>query len=201
MSSGGSPKPTTIMIIVKHTDVYSLSDYGSHLKSLSDSDKRSRFGFNITDYAIDQLILKMIYHPDDHELWVAMEGEKIVGFGHMAKYTSSAWELAVSVNRSHQRKGIGDNLIGEMLAWAKFHKISEVFMHCIEENKVIQHLATKHSLETRERSHGERTAAIEVPSPNLLEVNTQLWKEQSEIVNQITELRGKLISLWFNQKI
>ena len=188
-------------MMIKHTDIYSLSDYGSHLKSLSDSDKRSRFGFNITDFAIDQLILKMIYHPNDHELWIATDGDTIVGFGHMAKNTDDSWELAVSVNSSHQRKGIGDKLIGEMLVWAKFHLISEVFMHCIEENKVIQHLATKHKLETRERGHGERTAAMEVPLPNILEMNSQLMKEQSEIIQEISELRGKLIQLWFNPKV
>ena len=194
-------QPPLIIMIIKHTDIYSLSDYGNHLKNLTEQDKRSRFGFLITDYAIDQLILRMIYHPDDHELWVALEGEKIIGFGHMAKSKDDSWELAVSVDSNHQRKGIGDSLIGEMLVWAKFHHISQVFMHCIEENKVIQHLATKHNLQTRERGHGERTAAMEVPLPNLIEINTQLLKEQSDIIQEISELRGKLIELWFKPKV
>ena len=187
------------MITIEHTDIYRLADYSNHLKNLSAEDKRSRFGFQVTDYNIDQLILQMIYHPDEHEIWIATDGKAIVGFGHMAKMNDDSWELAVSVNGINQRKGIGSQLICEMLVWAKFHKIPEVFMHCIEDNRVIQHLADKHKLKTRERSIGERTAAIEVPSPNLLEVNTQRWKEQSEIINQITELRGKLMSLWFNK--
>ena len=189
------------MITIRHTDIYQLSDYATHLKSLTEEDKRSRFGFNITDYAIDQLILKMIYHPAEHELWVAYDREDVVGFGHMALNSDDSWELAVSVDSKHQRKGIGDNLIGEMLAWAKFHRISEVFMHCIEENKVIQHLAKKHKLETRERGHGQRTAAIDVPLPNLIEVNSQLMKEQSDIIQEISALRAKLVELWFNPKV
>ena len=189
------------MITIRHTDIYSLSDYSAHLKGLSTEDKRSRFGFQVTDYNIDQLILRMIYNPEEHELWVAYDNDDIIGFGHMARNDEESWELAVSVDSKHQRKGIGDRLIGEMLAWAKFHHISEVFMHCIEENRVIQHLATKHKLETRERGHGERTAAIEVPLPNLFEVNSQLMKEQSEIIQEISTLRGKLINLWFNPEV
>lgn len=195
-------QPPLIIMNIKHTDIYSLSDYSNHLKNLTDEDKRSRFGFNITDYAIDQLILDMIYHSGQHELWVASEGDEIVGFGHMAYMPQfDAWELAVSVDSKHQRKGIGDKLIGEMLAWAKFHRISEVFMHCIEENKVIQHLALKHKLETRERGHGERTASIDVPLPNLIEMNTQLLKEQSDIIQEISALRAKLVNLWFNPEV
>ena len=189
------------MITIEHTDVYSLKDYSNHLKGLSAEDKRSRFGFHVTDYNIDQLILRMVYSPHEHELWVATDGDDIVGFGHMAKNQDDSWELAVSVDSKRQRKGVGDKLIGEMLAWAKFHRISEVFMHCIEENKVIQYLATKHKLETRERGHGERTAAIDVPLPNLLEMNTQLMKEQTDIIQEISALRGKLIELWFNPKV
>ena len=189
------------MITIEHTDIYRLADYSNHLKNLSAEDKRSRFGFQVTDYNIDQLILQMIYHPDEHEIWIATDGKKIVGFGHMARNDKDSWELAVSVDSKYQRKGIGDKLIGEMLAWAKFYHISEVFMHCIEENKVIQHLATKHNLQTRERGHGERTAAIDVPLPNLIEVNTQLLKEQADILNEISQLRGKLIELWFKPKV
>lgn len=189
------------MIVINHTDIYSLSEYSNHLKNLTEDDKRSRFGFNITDFAIDQLILQMIYKPNDHELWVATDRNNIIGFGHMAKNDETSWELAVSIDSRYQRNGVGNKLIVEMLAWAKFHKISQVFMHCIEDNKVIQHLARKNNLETRERGHGERTASIEVPTPNILEMNQQLFKEQTEIINQISELRGKLMRLWLDPEV
>lgn len=187
---------------VVHCDLYSLGEYGKHLKNLTDEDKYSRFGAKLTDYAIDQILLNMLYNPHDHELWFSVDIEgNTVGWGHMARNEDDSWELAVSVESAHQRKGVGGKLIEEMLAWAKFHKVSEVFMHCIENNKVIQHLALKHELKTRERGHGERTAAIEVPAPNILEFNSQLFKEQADIIQEITELRAKLISLWFNRKV
>jgi GNAT superfamily N-acetyltransferase len=184
------------MITYVHTNIYKISDYARHLKSLDQEDRYSRFGHPASDYNIDQLILNMCYNPTDHELWYARTDEQRVGWGHMAKNQDGTWELAVSVAKEHQRQGIADKLMSEMIVWAKFHHIPEVYMHCIENNKVIQHLATKHELKTREKGDGERTAAIEVPEPNFVEVNTQLFKEQAEIVNEINRLRGKLANLW-----
>lgn len=186
------------MITVNHTNIYKISDYSKHLKSLTDEDKLSRFGYKVTDYNIDQLILSMCYHPKDHELWYVKIDDVRVGWGHMSKNKDDSWELAVSVNKDYQRQGIGDALIKEMIVWAKFHHIPEVYMHCIEDNRVIQHLAKKHELKTRERGGGERTAAIEVPEPGFFESQTQLIKEQAEIVSEINKLRGKLASLWLN---
>lgn len=186
------------MITYVHTNIYKISDYARHLKSLDSEDRYSRFGHPSSDYNIDQLILNMCYHPKDHELWYARNDEKRIGWGHMAKNSDGSWELAVSVEKEFQRQGIANQLLTEMLVWAKFHHILEVFMHCIENNKVIQHLATKHELTTKERGDGERTAAIEVPEPSIVEVSTQLFKEQDEIVTEINRLRGKLASLWLN---
>lgn len=187
---------------VIHTDLYALGEYGNHLKTLNSEDKYSRFGANLSDYAIDQMLLNMVYHPHDHELWLVADKEgAAIGFGHMAKNQDGSWELAVSVESSHQRKGVAGKLIKTMLTWAKFNDVHEVFMHCIENNKVIQHLALKHELKTRERGYGERTAAIEVPEPTPTEFTSHLFKEQAEIIQEITQLRGKLIGLWFNQKV
>lgn len=180
-------------------DLYWLKQYSQHLKNLPDEDKISRFGVKLTDYSIDQLVLSMLYHSDDHELWVCLQfPETVVGWGHMAK-DGKSWELAVSVEHEHQRKGVGDALISEMLEWAKYHHIDEVYMHCIEDNKVIQHLAAKHKLKTRERGQGERVAAIELPNPSLSEVNSQWFKEYSHLVDEMTDLRLQFFKLMLGQ--
>ena len=126
------------MITIQHGNIYKISDYARHLKNLSEDDRYSRFGHPASDYNIDQLILQMCYHPADHELWFARNDEQRVGWGHMAKNQDGTWELAVSVDKEFQRQGVADMLMTEMIAWAKFHHVSEVYMHCIENNKVIQ---------------------------------------------------------------
>lgn len=184
------------MMQIHHTNIYKISDYSRHLKALTPEDKFSRFGYPASDHAIDQLILNMCYHPHDHELWYARDDGERVGWGHMAKNSDGSWELAVSVQHDFQRQGIGHQLITEMLAWAKFHHISEVYMQCIEDNRVIQHLANKNDLKTRSRGDGERTASITVPEPSFLETNAQLFKEQKEIFDEFGKLRNRLTKLW-----
>jgi len=184
------------MIGVHHGNIYNLPEYSNHLKNLTDQDKLARFGYIAKDHTIDKFILQLLYSHKHHELWYATLDDKIVGWGHLANNGDGTWELAVSVDSDFQRKGIGSMLIGEMLAWAKFHHVKEVFMHCIEENQVIQYLANKHSLKTRERGAGSRTAAIEVPRPNLVESNQQLWKESSEILEKYRSLNKQLAEIW-----
>jgi RimJ/RimL family protein N-acetyltransferase len=183
---------------ITHANIYKISAYSKHLKNLTDQDKGSRFGYCVSNKNIDDFILTMCYHPKEHELWYASIDDVRVGWGHMARNNDDTWELAVSVQKEYQRQGIANMLMKEMLVWAKFHHINEVYMHCIEDNRVIQHLAQKHELKTRERGQGERTAAIEVPEPSFFENQQQLLKEQAEIVNEITRLRGKLTNLWLS---
>lgn len=182
------------MKIIK-LDLNSIGEYAEHLKALGQEDKYSRFGTNMSDAGIDQLILQMIYNPMNHELWAAVDfSHNIYGFGHMA-YDGKSWELAVSVDASVQRQGVGNKLIQEMLEWAKFHGIHEVYMHCIENNKVIQHLAAKNKLKTKERGYGERVAAIELSNPDLFEKNNQIFKEYGRLVDEMTELRLRILNL------
>lgn len=182
--------------IVK-VDLTKLKDYSDHLKRLSSDDRVNRFGCNTADYAIDQLMLRMAYNPKIHRLWQAIDSSsgEVMGWGHMVNDHDNVWELALSVERSHQRKGVGDALITEMLSWAKFRHIDEVFMHCIDNNKVIQHLALKHDLKTKERSAGEQTASIELPPASFFENNAQWFKEYSKLADEMAELRLRMINL------
>jgi GNAT superfamily N-acetyltransferase len=186
------------MMKINHTTIYKIGEYRNHLTELTLGDKISRFGYQASDQAIDQLILNMCCNPEDHELWYARDDGERVGWGHMAKNDDGSWELAVSVQHDQQRKGIGNQLITEMLAWAKFHYITEVYMHCIEDNRVIQHLASKNNLKTKSRGDGERTASIEVPSLTLFESTDQRFKEQTEIIHEIGKLQKRLTNLWLH---
>jgi GNAT superfamily N-acetyltransferase len=184
------------MISIDHSNIQSLRLYSHHLKQLTLDDKHSRFGYAASNANIDQLILNILYTPAEHELWSASVDGEIVGWGHMAKNDDNSWELAVSVDKKFQKKGIGGKLIGAMLMWAKIFHISEVYMHCIENNKVIQHLANKHGLETRRRGSGERTAAIVIPEPTIFDIHDHRWQEHALILKEYAKLRQRLADLW-----
>jgi GNAT superfamily N-acetyltransferase len=184
------------MIFVKHTNIYKVDEYSRHLKNLTDADKYSRFGYGVSDIAIDQLVLSMCYNPKNHELWFAELNDQRIGWGHMANNEDGTWELAVSVDHSFQRQGVGNKLINEMLVFAKFHSIPEVYLHYIEDNHVIQHLAAKNKLKTKLRANGECTVSLEVPNITILEATDQRFKEQAEILQEIRNLQNRLAKLW-----
>lgn len=185
------------MIFVKHTNIYKIHEYSRHLKNLTDADKYSRFGYGVSSNTIDQLVLSMCYSPKDHELWFAEINDQRIGWGHMANNKDGTWELAVSVDHDYQRQGVGNTLINEMLIFAKFHYIPEVYLHYIEDNYVIQHLAAKNKLKTKLRNNGKHIVSLEIPNPTILEVTDQRLKEQAEIIQEIRNLQNRLAKLWF----
>jgi GNAT superfamily N-acetyltransferase len=189
------------MIQVNHTNIYKIHKYSKHLKNLTEEDKFSRFGYHANEYNIDQLILGMCYHPHDHELWYVMINDVQVGWGHLAKNNDASWELAVSVERSHQRQGIGNQLITEMLTWAKFHHITEVFMKCTTENRAVQHLSKKNGLVVKNNSGGEIDSTIKLPPPTIAEYSGMLYKNQVENATKIGEaLKECLIPSFYNHR-
>lgn len=177
------------MKIRKETAVV-LNEYAQHLKNLTTDDKYTRFEYNIKDETIDQLILNVLYHPEDHHLFVAEVDGKLVGFGHFARENAD-WELAVSVDHDCQGQGIGNALMNEMIKWGKLHDIHSVFMHCIADNRKIQHLARKHGLRTVERSGAEITAQVELPNPTLVDYTRNYLEEQKKLMTEMTELQKK----------
>ena len=177
---------------VQHQTLELLPDYANHLKSLTNEDRYTRFGFNIKDESIDQLILNMLYNKNDHHLFTAIVNDKIAGFGHLAKEDSD-WELAVSVNKEFQGQGVAKELMYFMIAWGKTHGVQSVFMHCISQNQKIQHLARKFGLRTVERSGGEITAKVELPGATPLDYTSEFMREQKELAHQIIELQHKML--------
>lgn len=170
-----------------------LVDYSQHLKALPAHDKYTRFGFTASNETIDQLILNVLYHPNDHHIFVAQHKNIMVGFGHLAR-EGTDWELAVSVNGDLQGKGIGNALMSHMIGWSKTHGIHSVFMHCISDNQKIQHLARKYGLRTVERSGPEITAKVDLPDATMVDYVKTYLEEQQNLIKQIADLQKKLLA-------
>jgi GNAT superfamily N-acetyltransferase len=177
---------------IQHKSIDVLAVYGLHLKNLPADDKYTRFCHNITDHQIDALILNILYNQQDHHLFCAIDSEEIIGFGHLAKFGND-WELAVSVDAISQGKGVAGELMKYMIAWAKLHGIDNVFMHCITQNKKIQHLATKFGLRIVERDGLEITSRVELPKPTTLEYTNDFFVEQHNLLSKIQLLQSKWV--------
>jgi GNAT superfamily N-acetyltransferase len=179
---------------IQYADVSVLADYARHLKNLSDADRYTRFCYNVKDENIDQFILSILYHADDHHLFTATVGDKLVGFGHLAREGEN-WELAVSVDGECQGQGIADKLMSQMIVWGKTRGIHTVFMHCITKNTKIQHLARKHGLQIVDREGTEITSRVDLPTPTPFDYTTDFMREQRELLEQMSDIQRRL---WAN---
>ena len=178
---------------IHHSDISALANYAAHLKGLPEADRYTRFCYNIKDTGIDQFILSILYHPDDHHLFTATIDDTIVGFGHLAR-EGEDWELAVSVDCIHQGKGVADKLMDFMVDWGKTRGVHSVFMHCITQNTKIQHLARKHGLRMVERDGAEITSRVDLPRPTTMDYTADFVREQRELLEQMTEIQRRLWS-------
>lgn len=180
---------------IKHSVLEHLNEYSTHLKNLNDEDRYTRFGYAANGAAIDRLILNIVYNQQDHHIFTYKANDQIVGFGHLAK-DGNDWELAVSVERSCQGQGIANELMSHMITWGKTHGVHVVYMHCITENKKIQHLARKHGLTTIERSGVDVTAQVELPDPTAIDYMANFTREQTELATDIVKLQRTWLRNW-----
>jgi len=180
---------------IQHTQIERLDVYAQHLKNLTDEDRYTRFGFAASPATIDQMILNVLYNKENHHIFTYYTDDRIVGFGHLAS-EGSDWELAVSVEKDYQGRGIANELMDYMIEWGKTHGVNVVYMHCITENKKIQHLARKHGLKSWDRTGHELTARVELPKPTVFDYTSNLFREQSELATDIVRMQRTWLKNW-----
>lgn len=178
---------------IQHADISALAAYAIHLKNLTEADRYTRFCYNIKDEAIDQFILSILYHQDDHHLFTATAGDIVVGYGHLAR-EGNDWELAVSVDSEFQGQGVANNIMDFMIVWGKTRSIHSVFMHCITQNQKIQHLARKHGLRMIERDGAEVTSKVDLPPATPMDYTTDFLREQRELMEQMHDIQRRLLA-------
>jgi len=180
---------------IQHSRIEYLKEYAEHLKNLTNEDRYTRFGFAASAGTIDSIILNILYHRDDHHIFTYYTDNRIVGFGHLAR-EGSDWELAVSVEKEYQGRGIANELMDHMIDWGKTHGVEVLYMHCITENQKIQHLARKHGLKSMERAGHELTAKVKLPDPTVLDYTTNFVREQGELAADIVRLQRAWLRNW-----
>lgn len=140
--------------------------YRTHLKALDDDSKRLRFTAMVSDSFIDTLCDKIEADPEHHVLF-AIENENLefVAVGHIAVFANM--ELAFSVLKEHQGKGMGNLLMDRVIQYCRTHNILKGEMICLSSNSVMKHLCSKHGI-IMHSEYGETTADIELPSANAM---------------------------------
>ncbi len=146
--------------------------YRTHLLSLDEESRYMRFGFFIKNEMINELCNKWELNSDKHKVFAIEDDNlEVVGVAHISLESDPA-ELAFSVFKEHQGKGMGDALMARAIEYCQNRSIKHGCMVCLGTNDKIKRLARKHNVlvKTEEGdSHGE----IEIPDPTPV----SFWKE------------------------
>lgn len=139
--------------------------YRAHLKALDTESKSLRFGYNIPDTSIDKLCDTIESHPSHHILFCVEDTNfDFIAVGHIA--IENEMELAFSVLKPHQGKGLGSMLMERCITWCRTHSKLRGSMMCLSRNTAIKHLCVKHGIKLH-TEYDETFGNVELEVPDV----------------------------------
>ena len=139
--------------------------YTSHLLALDADSRHLRFGFNIKDETLLKLCEGFEKNPKQHVLFCIEDYElNFIAIGHVAK--GDEMELAFSVLKEYQHKGLGNKLMKRCIQYCRTRKILKGCMVCLAHNKAIKRLCVKNGIHIHTED-GETLGDIELDSPGI----------------------------------
>jgi GNAT superfamily N-acetyltransferase len=154
--------------IVFELPYHEYNRYRSHLLALDDDSKYLRFGYQIQEETINALCDKFEENFQRHRVFV-IENEdlEVVGAGHIS-LEDRPIELAFSVLKQYQGKGMGYSLMSRVVEWCQNRGIKAGCMVCLKHNAAIKKLAQQHGILVSEG--GEAMADIQIPDANAVSI-------------------------------
>ena len=120
--------------------------YRTHLLSLDEESRYMRFGFPIKNETINQLCEKWQLNSDKHKIFAIEDDDmEVVGVAHVS-LEDEVPELAFSVFKEHQGKGMGDALMKRAVEYCQNKGIKAGCMVCLGTNDKIKRLARKNNV-------------------------------------------------------
>ncbi len=162
-----------------------MSRYRAHLLRLSPVDRHMRFGGSVSDAVIEQHCLRLDWH-DTIVIGYFVDGE-MRGAAELrtaGDLFPSRGELAFSVERSYQGKGVGGDLMGRVLNIARNRGIRQVNLICLLENRAMQNLALKFT-SARVVEAGEVGVSIRLDRADQLSLMREALEESAALVASI----------------
>jgi GNAT superfamily N-acetyltransferase len=150
--------------IVFELPYHEYNRYRAHLLALDNDSKYLRFGYQIHNETINALCDKFELNFQRHRVFV-IENEdlEVVGAGHIS-LEDRPIELAFSVLKQYQGKGMGYSLMSRVVEWCQNRGIKQGCMVCLKHNIAIKKLAQQHGILVQDGP--ETLADIAIPSVN-----------------------------------
>ena len=180
--------------LVYRLQPHEYSRYRTHLLALDETSRYLRFGHHIRDEMIEQLCDKFESNPDEHKLFV-IENEDldVVAVGHIS-LAGDETELAYSVLKEYQGKGMGSSLMSRTVEWCQNRGIKHGCMVCLTSNTAIKKLAGRHGILVHE--HGETLADISIPDPTAASVVHEVMESNIAKLDHLGKLQRRFAKMF-----
>ena len=155
------------MIATRFLSIQDFELYGEWLRKQSAETLATYFGIPISSTFINSLLDGILSNPEEPYFLVATQGDKWVGIIHMARISDKDMEFGIMVEEAHRHQGIADQLMSEAIVWIRNRGFDTLYLHCLNRNSAMKHLATKHGLELHE-VHGDVESTTHVPPPSMI---------------------------------
>ena len=167
------------------------SKYTEHLLKLDDESRYTRFGYSARDENIIQLVDRILSKADRHKIFV-IENEEldVIAAGHISLEDNEV-ELAFSVLKEYQHRGMGHSLMKRCIEWCQNRNIKNGFMVCLSTNTAIKKLASKHGILHSEA--GETVADIKIPDADPFSVMHEVVDSHFARVDHIGKLQRNFV--------
>lgn len=161
-------RPATNKMLATHfLPSHNFHLYGDWLREQSSDTLATYFGVAVSPVFINNLIERILANPDTHHFLIATYGTEWVGVIHMARVSEKDMEFGIMVAEDCRHQGIADQLMDEAITWIRNRGFDTLYLHCLNRNSAMKHLATKHGLEVH-IDHGDAEVCTHVPPPSLL---------------------------------
>jgi RimJ/RimL family protein N-acetyltransferase len=135
------------------------------LDDIRDEDRRLRFGNIVDDEVIEKYItVKSFDRYGSKNMWFIVENDcDVIASIHIAlDKKSKTAELGLTVSLDYRDQKIGQELFNRGAVWARAMGAESIFMHCLSENKRIQHIAKKNGMTIITLDPSEKEATIKI---------------------------------------
>ena len=140
------------------------------LQDIVGDDRRLRFGHVLPDAGVEDYVQKTFKDFGCKNMWFIVDmpstytlNRKVIASCHVAydSKTNTA-EMGCTVSKDFRGKQIGQELFNRGVTWARMLGAETIFMHCLSENKVIQHIAQKGGMTVVTIDPAEKESTIKV---------------------------------------
>jgi len=140
------------------------------IKDLVGNDRRLRFGGSLSDEAIETYLKSSFVDFGINNMWFIVDiespetfGRKVVATCHVNyDYKTNTAELGLTVSPDYRNQKIGQELYNRGVTWARMKGAETIFMHCLSENKTMQHIARKAGMTVITLDPTEKQSSIKV---------------------------------------